>query len=245
MNIVSFSGGKDSTAMLLMMLEKGVKVDRIISVDTTKEFPQMYEHIKKIQVMIEPLKIEIVKIDYDYWFSEHILSKGKNIGKSGYGWPSSGFRWCTGMKMDAIRACLANVKYNPRKRNYRSLKAIGNNKMFIAYAIDEAKRAKTNDSLNEIYPLIEWEITEKQALEYCYSKGLDWGGLYEKMYRVSCWCCPLSRIGELRVLYNEFPELWKELQLMDTKTFRRFRNDYSVQELSNRFANERDLYELP
>ena len=46
MNIVSFSGGKDSTAMLLMMIDKGITVDRIICVDTTKEFPQMYEHIK-------------------------------------------------------------------------------------------------------------------------------------------------------------------------------------------------------
>ena len=66
MSIVSFSGGKDSTAMLLMMLEKGITVDRVICVDTTKEFPQMYEHIKKVQAIIEPLKIEIVKIDFDY-----------------------------------------------------------------------------------------------------------------------------------------------------------------------------------
>ena len=31
MNIVSFSGGKDSTAMLFMMLEKGIQIDKIIS----------------------------------------------------------------------------------------------------------------------------------------------------------------------------------------------------------------------
>lgn len=36
MNIVSFSGGRDSTAMLLMMLEKGITVDRVVCVDTTK-----------------------------------------------------------------------------------------------------------------------------------------------------------------------------------------------------------------
>ena len=39
-HIVSFSGGKDSTAMLLMMLEKGMKVDYIVFVDTGKEFSQ-------------------------------------------------------------------------------------------------------------------------------------------------------------------------------------------------------------
>ena len=37
LHVVSFSGGKDSTAMLLYMLEKGMRVDRIINVDTTSE----------------------------------------------------------------------------------------------------------------------------------------------------------------------------------------------------------------
>ena len=41
-NIVQFSGGKDSTAMLLMMLDKGVQIDEVIFCDTGKEFPQMY-----------------------------------------------------------------------------------------------------------------------------------------------------------------------------------------------------------
>ena len=100
------------------------------------------------------------------------------------------------------------------------------------------KRTFNNKGRNIQYPLVEWEITEKQALEYCYSKGLNWGGLYEKFHRVSCWCCPLSRIGELRILYNDFPELWNELQEMDKKSFRRFRSDYSVNDLSEKFANE-------
>lgn len=43
LNIVSFSGGKDSTALLLMMLERGMRVDDIVCVDMGKEFPQMYE----------------------------------------------------------------------------------------------------------------------------------------------------------------------------------------------------------
>ena len=64
------------------------------------------------------------------------------------------------------------------------------------------------------------------------------GGLYEKFHRVSCWCCPLSRISELRVLYNDFPELWEELEKMDKKSFRKFRSDYSVAELREKFANE-------
>jgi len=51
-HIVSFSGGKDSTAMLLRMLENGMKIDEIIYCDTTKEFPNMIEHIEKVKKYI-------------------------------------------------------------------------------------------------------------------------------------------------------------------------------------------------
>lgn len=82
-HIVSFSGGKDSTAMLLMMLEREMKIDRVICVDTTKEFPGMYSHIQQVQKMVWPLEIEVVKIDFDYWFGEHIKTKGKHLGQRG------------------------------------------------------------------------------------------------------------------------------------------------------------------
>lgn len=51
-HIISFSGGKDSTAMLLMMLENNMPIDEIIFCDTGKEFPQMYDHIEKVQKYI-------------------------------------------------------------------------------------------------------------------------------------------------------------------------------------------------
>ena len=224
MNIVSFSGGKDSTAMLLMMLEKGITVDRIICVDTTKEFPQMYEHIEKVQAMIEPLKIEVVKIDFDYWFGEHIKTRGKRKGEKGYGFPDFRIRWCAALKREAVKKLQKTIPEESIQ--------------FHGIAFDEKERTSNNKGRNIKYPLVEWQITEKQALEYCYSRGLDWGGLYEKFHRVSCWCCPLSRINELRVLYNEFPELWKELEEMDKKSFRKFRSDYSVADLREKFANE-------
>ena len=223
MNIISFSGGKDSTAMLLMMLGKGMPVDRIICVDTTKEFPAMYRHIEKVQTLC-PVEIEVIKIDFDYWFGEHIKTKGKNKGKIGYGFPDFRNRWCTSLKRDAVKKIQRTIKEDSCQ--------------FHGIAFDEKHRTENNNNMNIKHPLVEWGITEKQALEYCYSKGLDWEGLYEKFHRVSCWCCPLSRIGELRVLFNDFPILWQELEEMDKKSFRKFRNDYSVYDLSERFTNE-------
>ena len=47
--IVSLSGGKDSTALLLRLLEEGKPVDDILFSDTGMEFPQMYEHLQKLE----------------------------------------------------------------------------------------------------------------------------------------------------------------------------------------------------
>ncbi len=45
---VSLSGGKDSTAMLLLMIESGMPIDMVLSADTGMEFPEMYEHLAKL-----------------------------------------------------------------------------------------------------------------------------------------------------------------------------------------------------
>ena len=239
MNIVSFSGGKDSTAMLLRMIELEMPIDRVICVDTTKEFPLMYDHIAKVQEAC-PIEIEIVKIDFDYWFGERILTKGKRKGEAGFGWPDMRNRWCTQLKVDAFTATLlGNGKTISGWPSVKGQKKINPEiTQFLGIALDESNRVQASKQrLRTVrYPLVEWGWTEKDALEYCYRKGFDWGGLYEKFNRVSCWCCPLSRIGELKTLHGDFPELWNELKEMDKLSFRKFRSNYSVDELSGKFA---------
>jgi 3'-phosphoadenosine 5'-phosphosulfate sulfotransferase (PAPS reductase)/FAD synthetase len=225
-HIVNFSGGKDSTAMLLKMIEKGMRIDRVICVDTTKEFPEMYNHIKEVQKLC-PVEIEIIKIDFDYWLSEHVKTKGKNKGKKGYGWPDFRNRWCTALKRDTV------------KRIEKTLP--GNTIQYHGIAFDEPKRLEKNKGRIIKYPLVNWKMTEKDCLEYCYSKGLRWGGVYEKFDRVSCYCCPLSRIGELRTLYNEYPELWDKMKEMDEKSYRKFRSNYTIDELEIKFEQENIL----
>jgi len=218
-HIVSFSGGKDSTAMLLMMIEKDMQVDEIVFCDTGMEFPHMYKHIEEV-IAYTHRNITILKNEksFKYYLGSHV----KKNGQVGYGFPDFKNRWCTTL-----------LKQNLMKRHCR------NSIEYHGIAIDEINRTlKNNDKRDIRYPLVDWGITEKQALKYCYSKGFKWGGLYEKFNRVSCWCCPLSRLGELEILYREFPELWEELIELDKLSWRKFRSDYSVAELEIKFLNK-------
>lgn len=46
---VEFSGGKDSTALLFKLLEKGYHVDKVIRVDFGIDYPDLYRHIKDVE----------------------------------------------------------------------------------------------------------------------------------------------------------------------------------------------------
>ena len=69
-HIVSFSGGKDSTAMLLRMIELNYPIDEIVFADTTFEFPELYTYIKRVEKHIGR-KITILSPDpelFKKWF---------------------------------------------------------------------------------------------------------------------------------------------------------------------------------
>jgi 3'-phosphoadenosine 5'-phosphosulfate sulfotransferase (PAPS reductase)/FAD synthetase len=132
------------------------------------------------------------------------------------------------LKTDIIRKYLKQIK--PRTE-------------YIGIAYDEPKRVNKSKSTEQIkynYPLYDWGITEKNALAYCYSKGFNWGGLYEKFDRVSCFLCPLQPLRELKKIYNDFPELWAEMKRLDKLSYRTFRADYSLDQLEARFKAENE-----
>ena len=76
--VCSFSGGKDSTAMLLRLLEEGMPVDIILFCDTGLEFPQLYRHVDKVE---HDIGREITRVkaphDFEYYFAESKSSERK------------------------------------------------------------------------------------------------------------------------------------------------------------------------
>ena len=237
LHVVSCSGGKDSTALILMMMDKGMPIDVVLNCDTGMEFPEMYEHLDKLEAEIkERIGIGITRLradhSFEYYFLEAPVKRRRDtefsakFGKNhtGYGWAGPKMRWCTTrLKTDIINRYLTELR-----KKYDVVQYVG-------IAADEPKRIR---DLN--YPLVEWGVTEADALQYCYDHGYDFGGLYKLFHRVSCWCCPLQGLSELRNLRKHFPELWAKLLYWETRTWRSFRADYSVDELEIRFAFEEE-----
>lgn len=221
-HIVSFSGGKDSTAMLLKMIENKMKIDEIVFCDTTVEFDEMYEHIKQVKHMIKR-RITVLTPNED--FEYYLLHHEKKNGELGYGFPTMKNRWCTSLFKRDIMNKYLNKKY---KRHTVIL--------YQGIALDEIERTeKNNDGRIIKYPLIDFGMTEKDCLEYCYSKGLTWGGLYEDFDRMSCWCCPLSKHRELEVIYRKHPAKWEKLKQWEKELGKQFRPECSISDLEDKF----------
>lgn len=185
---VSISGGKDSTALVLKMVEKGMPIDLLLFCDTGLEFPALYRHLDKLEKTIG-IPITRIKADesFEYLFRDHPLKRGRsetfirNYGDhpNGYGWPGPKTRWCTG-----------RLKIQPRERFLREPRKKYHVIRYVGIAADEIYRLerKNNQREDVFFPLVEWGMTEADCLQYCYDRGFDWEGLYNYFSRVSCWC---------------------------------------------------------
>lgn len=88
-NIISVSGGKDSTALLLLAIEREAENMQAVFADTGHEHPQTYEYIQYLHETVTPIRI--VKAD----FSEQIEKRrqmmqrvidGTHVNRGVYEW---------------------------------------------------------------------------------------------------------------------------------------------------------------
>lgn len=206
-SIVSFSGGKDSTAMLLMMLERGMKIDYILFCDTGMEFPQMYEHIERVNSYIGEKYGKMVTVlkpsnGFEYGLLHILRKRGKRAGTHGYGWSSMNNRWCTyTLKREPVSKFMKEHGFTK-----------ANTKMYIGIAADEPKRVHS-----DIYPLFEWGITEAQALQYCYKHGFDWGAV-QRAHTAFMLGLPNARCERLKALVPRFPRFVERIKAIKPRS---------------------------
>lgn len=200
-HIASISGGKDSTIMVDLLLRSGWPLDEIVYFDEgTWAFPEMRAHIS---LMEQKYGIKVTRLNQEdpVMFERILLTKPrrKTASEPGHGFPKPKYRWCTKIKTRTIDAYIKK-KYGKNVINY------------IGYAYDEFRRIEKRSFQSAIYPLYTFRVVESQALAMCLRRGFHWDGLYNWQHRVSCWCCPLQSLGNLRGLYTHRPELWEVLR---------------------------------
>ena len=239
--VPSFSGGKDSTYLVLRLHELGIKVADIVCFDTGWEFPQMEEHIAQVEDVIKR-KITVLKPreSFDFLFGQRIKSRSKTSRLPGYGWATMRTRWCTAEKRRAMAAYATALTW--RGLQLPIVQSIG-------YAADELGRVAKHVNKprpqfqNFSFPLVEWGITEADALAYCTQRGFTWNGLYEIFDRVSCSLCPLGGISRAEKIYKHFPHIWQRMLEMDSwlpedHPGKKYTGKYTVADLDKRFSDE-------
>ena len=101
--ILCYSGGKDSTAMLIHLLKTNAQIDDIIYVDVGDwMWDNAKDHIRQVEETLE-VKITILN-------AKDEISKGFQR----WGFPSILNRWCTGIKRVMMRDYIKD-KYGERE----------------------------------------------------------------------------------------------------------------------------------
>lgn len=218
-NIVSFSGGKDSTVVLQHVVsaigDSGKKLF-IVTADTLMEIPYFNQYLNRTKTHIKNfinlsgMNAELVtvlpKIEDSFWVS--ILGKG---------YPSAhmGFRWCTGkLKIEPI------VKF---------INSITKDKKFTVFvgvrSAESALRAriytKKDYKPNHFAPILNW--SSHDVWEYLLTEPCPWGVDHSELVNVykyssdecvygekqgvcignaryGCWACPLQANMQLDMI---------------------------------------------
>lgn len=230
--IASFSGGKDSTAMVLMLLEKKEPLDRVVFIDTGLELPEMYEYINKCEKRFKELdpklKFDRVKAEkgFEEWFYTE-KKRGKNKGQI-YGWPfTAAFNsWCND-----------RLKQRPFRTYEKQLKEQGEYIIYLGIAADEPRRLAKLEA-NRKAPLAEWGMTETNCLDFLKERDL-YNPLYDRFKRTGCYLCPKQNLKALRTLRKYYPEQWKRMLELDKDSIVTFRaNGKTLHDLEEKFKKE-------
>ena len=201
--IASVSFGKDSLAMLLMLIEKQYDLDEVIFYNTGMEFQAIYDTRDRAKEILKNKNILYTELHPKIPFLHKMLEKEviKRNGQiqKGYGLCGGRCRWGTTEKNKTIEKYL--------KENYGQ-----DYKEYIGIAADETKRIEKERNRHKLLPLVVWKMTEKDCLEYCYSKDFLWEEngirLYDILDRVSCWCCANKNKKELENMRIYLPQYY-------------------------------------
>jgi len=164
-NIVSYGGGTNSTALLIECVNRGIDVDLILFADTGGEKPHTYDYLKLFKKWcVEHGLPEIITVQQVNQYGtaitlEQICLNNNQLPSLAYGWKS-----CSQKHKIAPQDKFMN-NYQPAKDAWKDGEKITK---FIGYDADESHRSNadySDDKYTLRYPLVEWDMGRDECVE--------------------------------------------------------------------------------
>lgn len=214
---LSWSGGKDSTASVILAHLHNEPLDAIIFSEVMFDKKngvsgELPEHIDFIKNKAKPLfeswgyKVYILHAETDYLDNfTHIIKRApKNpdhVGKK-YGFCVSGL--CS-IKRDC--------KIKPIENFYKEIKEPI--KQYVGIAIDEPKRLiSMHKCPSQISLLEKYNLTEKDARKLCEKYDLL-SPSYKYSRRQGCFFCPNCKLAESKQVFKLMPKVWEQFVALE------------------------------
>lgn len=232
-HILCLSYGKDSLAAIGAIEQLGWPLDRIVTADvwaTDKipaDLPPMVEFKDKADGIIKArwgIEVEHIRARRCYQGIFYMAADGENKKRKGkiYGWPYQRGPWCNSrLKQNILSSVLKGTI------------------QYIGIAADEPGRFHTLTE-TKLSPLVEAGWTEDDCRRWCKDNDLL-SPIYTTATRGGCWFCHNQGVGQLRLLRQNYPELWALMLKWDEDSPVTFKADgHTVHDFDRRFQLEDD-----
>ena len=228
--IASISYGKDSLAMLEVIKQHDMPLDRIVHVEIMAtdtipaDLPPMMEFKAKADKIIkERYGIEVEHLhapdSYEGFFYRTRFNRARQT-ECIYGFPCVRGNWCN----DRLKTGVLN-------------KAQKDNICYIGIAADEPNSFH-NLTDRKRSPLVEHDITEAEARKMCEELDLL-SPIYTQSARGGCWFCHNQPVNQFRLLRKQYPECWRLMLKWDNDSPVTFHADgHTVHDFDRRFRLE-------
>lgn len=185
-HILGLSGGKDSTALAILMHKKFPQMEYFFC-DTHKELPETYEYLDRIKARLG-ITITYLSADrgFDHWLDVY----------GGY-LPSPKVRWCT-----------RKLKIVPLEQFIGNDEAIS----YVGIRADEKRDGyiSTKPNIKAVYPFKEAGLVHADIIRLLDESGIGLPSYYRWRTRSGCFFCFFQRKYEWVKLAEEHPDFFAE-----------------------------------
>ena len=227
-HVVGLSGGKDSTALALRLVEMEPRPYTYICNETGDELPDMVQHWALLETALGPL-VRVTARDDDGL----PLTLNAAIDREGM-LPNFRARWCTRV-----------LKIEP---TLELLPQVAPAVLYVGIRADEPDREGMTgqpDGVTVRYPLREWGWGEPDVWRYLDAQGVTIPP------RTDCARCFYQTIWEWRELWRNYPDIYADAEAQEGRLGHTFRSDgrdtwpASLYRLRQEFERERRINRIP